>query len=92
MTHKQIKRFQINGQISDDAFLRMKETYINQMFSNMRSKGYVPILDLDSAFSTEWNGSTFDFVLTVHGVYYGQTEARKIYGLADNKEILLTEK
>lgn len=92
MTHKAIKRFQIEGQISDDAFDRMKKLYVKEMFRSMRSKGYVPILDLDSAFSTEWNGKSFDFVLTVHGVYYGITEARGIYGLSDNKEIPLIEK
>lgn len=87
MTHKQIKRFQIEGQISDDAFVRMKEQYLNLLFYDMRTKGYVPVLDLDEAFSTSWNGKSFDFVLTVHGVYYGPTEARKIYGLTGSKEI-----
>lgn len=87
MTHKQIKRFQIEGEISDDAFIRMREQYINMLFYNMRTKGYVPVLDLDDAFSTEWNGKNFDFTLTVHGVYYGPVKAREIYGISGNKEI-----
>lgn len=78
----------MEGLIADDAaFLRLRTQYLNMMFYNMRTKGYVPILDVADAFSTSWNGESYDFTLTVHGVYYGQQKARKIYGLTGDKEI-----
>jgi len=87
-THKQIKRFQLEGKIADDSdFPRLRSQYINMLFYNMRTKGFVPVLDLDEAWSTSFNGTSYDFVLTVHGVYYGPKQARLIYGLSGNKEI-----
>lgn len=88
MTHRKIKRFQIEGKIADDADIpRLKNEYVNMLYYNMRTKGYVPVLDIDYAFSTSYNGSSYDFVLSAHGVFYGPVKARKIYGLAGSKEI-----
>ena len=88
MTHKKIKRFQLEGVVADDsAFVRLKAQYVNMLFYNMRSHGYVPLLDVDPAWATSWNGESYDFVLTVHGVYYGMSTARKIYGVSDGKEV-----
>jgi hypothetical protein len=88
MTHKKIKRYQIEGKINNDSdIVRMQAQYINTLWYKMRSEGYVPVLDLSPAWSLQWDGEHYDFLLTVHGVYYGKTRALDIYGVEGLREI-----
>ena len=73
MTHKRIKRFQINVEFLDDSdIIRIKHQYESLLIHDMRDKGYVRILDIDPAFSVEFNGETWKFLMTIQGVYVGK--------------------
>ena len=94
MTHKQIKRFQMEGTIKDESdILRLKAEYIRMTYWNMRQEGYVPLLDLDPSFSTSFDAfsSVFSFKLTVHGVFIGTAKAKKTYGITGNREVPLSK-
>lgn len=89
MTHKAIKRFQIDGFIRDDSDLaRLREQYVKLLVTQMRDSGYVQVLDLSPAFAIEYDQakSGYKFLLTMHGVYYGK-RAREIYGISNSREI-----
>ena len=56
MLKRNIKTFWINGVIRDDSdIIRMRGMYENLLIDEMRSKGYVPVLDLDPQFSLKYN-------------------------------------
>jgi len=93
--HKRIERFSIEGEIFDDSHIsRLKDQYVFMLISGMRSKGYVPRYDIDIDFTTSYNGKTFDFKLTVYGVYVGKAKAKCILGIDKNTPIesLITQK
>lgn len=88
MTHKKIKRFQINVEFLDDSdIIRIKNQYENLLVHDMRDKGYVRILDIDPAFSVEFNGETWKFLMTIQGVYVGKKKAWDTEGMAQGKLI-----
>lgn len=76
MTHKKIKRFQINVEFEDNTqLISLRPQYENLLTHDMRSKGYVKVLDIDPAFSVEFTGETWKFLMTIHGVYVGKKQA-----------------
>ena len=86
MTHKKIKRFQINVEFLDDSdIIRIKNQYENLLISRMRDEGYVRVLDIDPAFSIEFSGETWKFLMTIHGVYVGKRKAWQLEGITQNK-------
>lgn len=86
MTHKTIKRFQIKVEFLDDSdIIRIKNQYINLLTSDMKIKGYVPVLDIDPAFSVEFTGETWKFLMTIHGVYVGKKKACESLGMIQGK-------
>lgn len=88
MTNKNIKRFQMEGVMADNAdIIRLREQHINMMYQDMRSQGYVPVLDLDPHVLTTYTGNAYEFTLTIYGVYYGKARSQRIYGVAGNREV-----
>ncbi len=90
MTHKQIRRFQESGVIGDDkSILRLREQYIKILTERMRDDGYVRVLDLDPAWSIQYDSEKerYSFLLTIHGVYVGKQRAQKIDGVSNLREI-----
>ena len=88
MTHKQIKRFQVNVEFLDDSdIIRIKHQYESLLISQMRDKGYVRVLDIDPTFSVEFNGETWKFLMTIHGVYVGKKKAWQLEGITQGKSI-----
>ena len=84
-SHKKIERFSLEGEIFDDShILRLKDQYISMLVNGMRNKGYVPRYDIDTDFSISYNGKTFDFKLSVYGVYVGKGKAKCILGIDKN--------
>ena len=62
--HKRIKRFQIDVKFLDDSdIIRLRAQYENLLTHDMRSKGYARVLDIDPAFSIEFNGETWKFLM-----------------------------
>lgn len=89
MTHKQVRRFSIDGTIASDKDIpRMREEYERLLRQQMRDLGYVQLLDVDSAFSLHYDidRDTYDFVCTMHGVYYGK-EAQRIDVIYEGREL-----
>lgn len=88
MTHRKIKRFQIDVQFQDNAqLISLRPQYENLLVQDMRGKGYVRILDIDPAFSVEFTGETWKFLMSIHGVYVGKKKAWQLEGITQGKSI-----
>ena len=88
MTHKRIKRFQIEVEFNDDSqIISLRPQYENLLVQDMRGKGYVRVLDIDPAFSIEFTGETWRFLMTLHGIYVGRKKAWQFEGITQNKLI-----
>lgn len=88
MTHKRIKRFQIEVEFYDNAqLISLRPQYENLLTNDMRGKGYARVLDIDTAFSAEFTGETWRFLMTLHGVYVGKRKAWQLEGITQNKLI-----
>ena len=90
--HKSIKRFCLDGQIYDDAFLpRLKNEYINILNTQMKLQGYAPRIDIDPQFTIEYNGKLYDFKLSVYGTFVGKRNAECIEALDGSKPIYIQQ-
>ena len=88
MIHRPIKRFQVNVEFLDDSdMIRIRHQYESLLIHQMRDKGYVRVLDIDPAFSVEFTGETWKFLMTLHGVYVGKKKAWQLEGITQGKSI-----
>ena len=88
MIHRPIKRFQAKVKFADDSdMIRVKNQYENLLTHDMRIKGYARLLDIDPAFSVEFTGETWKFIMTIHGVYVGKKKAWQSEGITQGKLI-----
>ena len=88
MTHQNIKRFQITVEFLDDSdMIRVKKQYEDLLSNQMRDAGYTRVLDIDPAFSVEFDGETWKFLMTIHGVYVGKKKAWQLEGMSQGKLI-----
>ena len=88
MTHKNIKRFQIRVEFLDDSdMIRIKKQYEDLLVSQMKDSGYARVLDIDPAFSVEFDGQTWKFLMTIHGIYVGKKKAWQLEGITQGKLI-----
>ena len=88
MTHRQIRRFQARVEFADDSdIIRIKNQYENMLTHDMRSRGYARVIDIDPAFSVEFTGETWKFIMTIHGVYVGKKKAWESEGITQGKLI-----
>ena len=88
MTHRKIKRFQIDVEFQDNAqLISLRPQYENLLIQDMRGKGYVRVLDIDPAFSVEFTGETWKFLMSIHGVYVGKKRAWQLEGITQGKSI-----
>lgn len=86
--HKKIKRFSLDGQILDDIFIpRMKEEYVRLLADMMKDEGYVMRIDIEPDWSLSYQGTHYDFILSVYGSYIGKRNASCIDGLDKNTPI-----
>lgn len=91
--HKNIKRFNLEGDIHDEAFIpRLRQEYISLLVTEMRLSGYVPRIDIDPDFTTEYNESrkNFSFKLSMHGIYVGKRQSNWISGIDGTRIIFMT--
>ena len=92
--HKTIKRFSLDGNIYDDSIIgRLKDEYTRLLVSQMRLSGYVPRLDLDSDFTISYNekAETFNFILSIYGIYTGKKKAEWIIGVDGTTAIFIQQ-
>lgn len=88
--HKQIKRFALEGVIHDESALaRLKIEYIRLLVSEMKLTGYVPRFDIDPDFTVDYNEKkkTFEFKLSIYGIYTGRKQSEWIAGVDGHKVI-----
>jgi len=86
MIHRPIKRFQVKVEFADDSdMIRVKNQYENLLTYDMRTKGYARVLDIDPAFSIEFTGETWKFIMTIHGIYVGKKKAWQSEGITQSK-------
>lgn len=92
--HSNVKRFQVEGIIDDDAsFPRLRAQFEDMLVKEMRSSGYVPVLDLGPFFSTEYrHDENYDFVITAYGIYLGRRRAWEITGISNGQLIPIIQK
>ncbi len=88
MTHQNIKRFQIQVEFLDDSnMIRIKKQYEDLLTGQMKDSGYARVLDIDPAFSVEFDGQTWKFLMTIHGIYVGKKKAWQLEGITQGKLI-----
>lgn len=88
MNHKNIKRFQVRVNFKDDSdMIRVRAQYENLLTQDMKGKGYARVLDIDPAFSVEFDGVTWVFLMTLYGVYVGKKKAWQSEGITQGKLI-----
>lgn len=88
MTHKNIKRFSIDVIFNNDSdMIRIRAQYESLLVQKMRHQGYVLVLDINPAFSVEFDGQTWKFKLTLHGIYVGKKKAWQYEGWTQGKLI-----
>lgn len=87
MKHFEIENFSLEGTISETAVAEHRERLILWVESDMRDRGYVPVLDLEPAWSLWYDGQDYRFRLTVYGVEIGIDEAWATAGVMNGKTI-----
>jgi hypothetical protein len=88
MIHRSIKKFQVGVEFADDSdMIRIKNQFENLITHDMRIKGYARVLDIDPAFSVEFTGETWKFLMTIHGIYVGKKKAWQSEGITQGKLI-----
>jgi hypothetical protein len=86
--HRKIREFHIDGLIEDDSAIpKIRERYENILIDIIRSKGYVPHLDIEPAFSLEYDQEKYKFLLTIYGVYVGRSKAQCYLAVSGNNLI-----
>ena len=82
----------MSGDMSDDSKIwQTRETAKNTLITEMRDGGYVPLIDLDPAWSLEYDevSRKFSFVMTIHGAFVGKKRSWEVYGLSGNREVMM---
>lgn len=88
--HKPLKRFGLEGQIYDDsAIWRLKIEYMRLMIAEMRLSGYVPRIDIAPDFTMSYNekSESFNFELSLYGIYVGKRKSEWIFGVDETTVI-----
>jgi hypothetical protein len=90
--HSNVKKFQVDGIINDDAdFPRLRTQFEDMLVKGMRSDGYIPVLDLGPYFSTEYRqDETYNFLITAYGTFVGRRKAWEIQGICNGRPVLMT--
>ena len=80
--------FSIDGEFDDDSnLIKIREKFEGHLVDIMRSKGYVPHLDIEPAFSLEYDDGVYKFLLSVYGVYIGKAKAKCYLAISNNNLI-----
>lgn len=87
--HNEIKDYHLTGTVGWSNIVETRERLIREVENDMRDDGYAPLLDLEPQFSRSYNSETetFDFHVTVYGMYVGEEEAWQIAGLANGRPV-----
>lgn len=86
--HRPIRKFSFAGQLKDDSIIsRAKSEYERLIVQGMRDEGCVPVLDLETLWSTSYDPKTelYDFVISMFGIYVGRRKSSIIEGMSGQK-------
>lgn len=89
MTDRRIERFVREGIVKDTSEIGMKKPFWEKdLQTSMRDKGWVPVLDIDPVCVVNYNPEkeTFEYRLTIQGVYLGKVRASEVEGICANRE------
>ena len=80
--------FSIDGEFDDDSkLLATRERFEKYLVDMMRSRGYVPHLDIEPAFSLEYKDNKYTFLLSIYGVFVGKVKAKCYLAVSGNNLI-----
>lgn len=82
---RHIREFGFDGIIADDSIIAIEKTKYRRVIEDqMRTSGYVPVLDLDEQFFLSYNldKDTYNFEFYIYGIYVGKKKAQKIIGFS----------
>lgn len=87
--HDEIKRFSLDGQISEANVVQTKERMINMVEGMMREYGFVPALDMEPQFTLSYDAEEerFDFSLSVYGIRIEESQVWQVAGIMGGKRI-----
>lgn len=88
--HRPLRKFSTSGEIADEKYIpSSRQNYERLLIQAMRDQGYIPVLDINTAWSTSYNMQLdkFEFQLSIHGVYAGTKKAWEYEGVIDGKFI-----
>lgn len=91
--HRPIKRFALDGVIQNDSKIgRLRSEYIRILSLEMKLSGYVPRLDIDPDFTIDYNvnGDSYNFELSIYGVYVGKKKSEWIVGI-DGTDVISSQ-
>lgn len=93
MTHQMIRRFCLVGDLIETRMIQARDTHHSVLLNMMRDEGYVPLLDVNPVFLTNYRGGEkYEFSYTMQGVYVGRDTAWESVGMIDGKLIPSTPK
>lgn len=93
MTAQMIRRWTYVGEYAETKLIQTRQTLTNAMVSEMKDEGFVPLLDVNPVWSTDYlGGERFRYVFTMQGVYVGKERAWQTAGMMDGKLIPSTGK
>lgn len=88
--HEEIKKFHLEGVFGGSANqVQFKQGVEHWLETDMREHGYVPVLDMDTQYSRQYDveKDEFKFQLSIYGTYVGRDEAWGISGVMNGKRI-----
>lgn len=82
MTDRMIRRFKVDGLMTEAYMQKAQVAARHLLIGMMKDDGYVPLIDLDPVFKTNYlGGDRYEFSLTMHGVYVGKETAWQSAGM-----------
>lgn len=87
MKHRDIRKFKIDGVLHQDSDIpRIRAQMESLTVHDLRARGYVPVLDLDTQWATAYDEETdtWTFTLSVYGMYLGKRKAYEWEGFSGN--------
>lgn len=88
MLHQDIKRFTESGLLRDDCdIIRLKDEFTRILEEQMRSQGFIPHLDLNVEWSTEYmeKDKCYKFTISWYGIEVGVKRSWIEIGFSDGK-------
>ena len=88
------RKYKISGTaVSQDWIVKNRILIKEHTRTDMISKGFVPVLDLPTSLTWEWNqeDNTFSYELEILGKFVGKRKAKQYLGILDDAGIVLTK-